>query len=79
MRKGLVVACRVLGGLLLVVAFALMAMGYYQTWITEGFAGIQRLFNPFNISNFVMTILVLAPGAGLLVLGEKIRKGGEGE
>ena len=68
--------CIVLGGLLLVPAFVWIAVGYYQTWLTEGFQGLNRLLSPYNIYNLIMTLLVLAPGVGLIALGEKIRKGG---
>ncbi|WP_157046194.1 hypothetical protein [Geotalea uraniireducens] len=39
----------------------------------EGFSGVQNLLSPFNVANYIVTIITLAPGIGLLMLSEKLQ------
>lgn len=41
--------------------------------MSEGFSGVQRLLSPFNISNWIVTVITLAPGIGALIWADKIK------
>ena len=64
--------CKVLGYIWLVLAGLLILVGIIGVWMKEGFSGIQDLLSPFNIANYIVTIITLAPGIGLLMLSEKL-------
>ena len=49
-------------------------VGYGGVWMSEGFSGVQRLLSPFNISNWIITIITLAPGIVSLILAAKIKQ-----
>lgn len=68
-----IIACKVLGYIWVILAGLLMLGGIIGAWMTEGFAGVQRLLSPFNIVNWVVTVVTLAPGIGLLTLSERLR------
>jgi len=42
-------------------------------WIHSGFAKVQYILSPFNISNYVVTIVVFSPGFLFLWLSEKTK------
>ena len=71
-RNALAKLCTVLGGVLLLGGFGLIVIGLIGIWMTEGFASVLQTMSPFNIYNYIMVVLVLAPGFGLLALAEKI-------
>ena len=71
-RQAISLVLKALGGLLLLLAFGLILVGLIGIWMEEGFSGIQRTLSPYNVVNFLVTIAVLAPGAGLFALGSKI-------
>ena len=54
-------------------AATLILLGYASIWWFEGFGKLQEVLNPFNVWNVIAVILTLAPGFGLLKLGERIR------
>jgi len=39
----------------------------------DGFSGVQDLLSPFNVANWIVTVVTLAPGIGLLMLSEKLQ------
>lgn len=68
--------CKVLGYIWLVLAGGLILIGTLGVWLKEGFSGVQELLSPFNIANWLLTVITLAPGIGLLMLSEKLEKKG---
>ena len=39
----------------------------------EGFSGVQTLLSPFNVANWIVTVLTLVPGIGALALVSKLQ------
>lgn len=66
-------ACKVLGYIWLILASLLILSGIIGVWMKEGFSGVQELLSPFNIINWIVTLITLAPGLVLLKLAEKLK------
>jgi hypothetical protein len=65
-------AVTVLGWVLLVAGAGLVLLGLAGIALTDGvWAAIQTL-SPFNIANFVVTVITLAPGLLLITWGQKL-------
>ena len=64
---------KIIGYIWLVLAGPLILVGIYGVWMKEGFSGVQNLMSPFNVTNYIVMIITLAPGIGLLVLSEKLK------
>lgn len=65
-------AVTVLGWVLLVAGAGLVMFGLAGIAMTDGvWAAIQTL-SPFNIANFVVTVIALAPGILLITWGQKL-------
>lgn len=63
-------ASKVLGYIWLALAGFLILAAIIGVWMKEGFSGVQDLLSPFNVVNWIVTIITLAPGLGLLTLSE---------
>ena len=63
----------VLGKIWIWVAAALIIFGYASIWWFEGFSKLQEILSPFNIWNYIAVVITVAPGFGLLKLGEWMR------
>jgi len=61
-----------LGWVLLVAGMGLIGMGLYGIWLSDGFWAAAETLNPFNVANFLLTIVTLAPGLLLIALGNKL-------
>jgi len=66
--------CKVFGYVWLTLAGILILIGIVGVWMKEGFSGVQELLSPFNIANWLVTIVTLAPGVGLLMLSERLEQ-----
>lgn len=67
------IVCKVLGYIWLVLAGLLILVGIAGVWMKERFSGVQDLLSPFNVANYIVTIITLAPGIGLLMLSNKLQ------
>jgi len=65
-------ALRAFGYVWLVLAGLLILVGIVGVWMKEGFGGVQTLLSPFNIANWFVTVLTLAPGIAALMWADKI-------
>lgn len=65
--------CEVIGYIWLVLAGLLIFAGIIGVWMNEGFSGVQDLLSPFNVENYIVTAITLAPGIGLLMLSDKLQ------
>ncbi len=63
---------KVFGFIWLVLASLLILTGIVGVWMKEGFSGVQDLLSPFNVANYIVTIITLTPGIGLLMLSAKL-------
>jgi hypothetical protein len=67
-------ALRVFGYVWLVLAVLLILVGIVGEWMKEGFGGVQELLSPFNLANWFVTALTLAPGIGALMWANKLEE-----
>lgn len=58
----------------LTAAMLLILTGIVGIWIEGGFSAVQDLLSPFNVVNFIVTTITLAPGLGALVWAEKLKE-----
>ena len=68
-----ITTCKVLGYIWIIVALLFIFTGIVGVWMDEGFSGVQQLLSPFNIANWIVTVITLAPGMGLLMLSRKLQ------
>ncbi len=54
-------------------AALLILAGIAGTWMKGGFSAVQELLSPFNVVNWVVTVITLAPGLGALVWADKFK------
>jgi hypothetical protein len=57
----------------LAVAGIVISIGIIGVWMKSGFSAVQELLSPFNITNFLLTFLPLAPGIGALIWAETLQ------
>ena len=62
-----------IGNVLFYGAAAVIAALILYGWYQNGFGWVQDTLSPFNVWNWLATVIVLAPGMGLIMLGEKLR------
>tara|TARA_B100000315_G_C14453885_1_gene530451 strand:+ start:734 stop:985 length:252 start_codon:yes stop_codon:yes gene_type:complete len=43
-------------------------------FLDEGFVKIQEILSPFNVANYIVTVITLAPGLGLIMWSNKIKE-----
>lgn len=72
MKYGIVIL-KVFGYLWLTLAVIIIIIGTAGVWMKDGFSGVQQLLSPFNVANWVLTIIVLAPGLGAIALANKFK------
>lgn len=68
-----IVLLKVFGYIWLTAAVLLILAGIAGVWMKGGFSAVQELLSPFNVVNFVVTVITLAPGLGALTLAEKLK------
>jgi hypothetical protein len=64
----------VVGWILLWAGAAFVIVGIVLTWYYGGFSKVQEIMDPFNVSQYIMTVVVLAPGFALIQLGEWLQR-----
>jgi hypothetical protein len=69
-----VIILKSFGYIWLTLATILILLGIIGVWMKEGFSGVQSLLSPFNIINWILTVLTLAPGLGALALASKLQE-----
>lgn len=65
--------CKVLGYIWLILAGLFILVGIVGVWMKDGFSGVQTLLSPLNILNYIVMLLTLAPGIGLLMVSDKLQ------
>ena len=63
----------VIGKVYLFLASLFIIVNLVFIFLNEGFGKIQEIMSPFNLPNFILTIITLAPGLGLMMWSEKIK------
>ena len=62
----------VLGNIWLVLGCILILVGLVGILITDGFWKLAETLSPFNIINYIVTILILVPDIAMKILSEKL-------
>lgn len=70
--KILAVVLKVFAYVWLIAAALLILVGIIGTWIKGGFSSVQKLMSPFNIVNYVLIAITLAPGIAALAWADRI-------
>jgi len=65
---------KALGYLWLVAAGLIILIGIVGVWITEGFSEIPGSLSLFHAANWVVMMVAVVPGVGLLMLAAKLRE-----
>lgn len=47
-------------------------IGIAGTWMKGGFSAVQELMSPFNVVNWVVMVITLAPGLGALAWAKNL-------
>lgn len=71
--KFLSILFKVLGYIWLVLAVIIILIGIGAVWMKQGFSAVQEILSPFNFANWILTLLTIAPGIGLLMISNKLR------
>ena len=72
MKVGIVLL-KTFGYIWLTAATLLILAGIAGTWMKGGFTAVQELLSPFNVVNWIVTAITLAPGIGALVWADKLK------
>jgi len=64
----------IFGYIWLILASLFIIVGIVGVWMNEGFSGVQELLSPFNVVNWIVTVLTLAPGLGALTWANKLQE-----
>lgn len=67
-------ALKVFGYIWCILAILAILVGTIGVWMSEGFSGVQRLLSPFNIWNWGLMMVTLAPGIGAIIWSDKIKE-----
>jgi hypothetical protein len=56
----------------LVLAGLFIVCNLVLAWYFEGFSKVQEIMSPFNVVNFVVVLITLAPGIAAHMLAERL-------
>ena len=59
-----------LGIVLMWIAGIVIGVSMLWGWYKFGFGWVQDTFSPFNLYNFIATVIALSPGIGFTMAGE---------
>ena len=68
-----IVVLKVFGYIWLTGFVLLILAGIAGTWMKGGFSAVQDLLSPFNVVNWVVTVITLAPGLGALAWANNLK------
>jgi hypothetical protein len=63
---------KVFGYIWVTLAAILILAGTVSVWMNGGSSAVQELLSPFNIINWVVMVITLAPGIGAFMWAEKL-------
>jgi hypothetical protein len=66
-------ACKAAGYLWLVMAGFILLVGIVGTWITEGVSAVPGSLSLLHVANWVVLLVAILPGLGLLLLASKLK------
>ncbi len=74
MDRVLTIFFYVWGGLFVAVNVVGIIGQFYLYGLAEGVSYIQEVYSPFNITNFVLSVVVLSPAIGAYYWRDRFRK-----
>lgn len=69
-----IVILKVFGYLWTTLTGLVILVGIAGVWMKSGFSAVQDLLSPFNVVNWLVTAVTLAPGIASLMWAEKLKK-----
>ena len=69
-----IIVLKVFGYIWLVGAGVLIMIGMIGAWMKNGFSGLQELLSPYNVVNWLVTAITLAPGLGALMWAKNLEE-----
>jgi hypothetical protein len=76
--KAWILILKIFGLVWFTAAGILIFIGILGIWLKGGFSAVQELLSPFNVINWIVTMITLSPGIGALLLVEKLKAKGSG-
>jgi len=61
-----------------VLAGCFILLNLLSIWYFQGFARLQEIMSPFNVVNFIVTLITLSPGIGAYLLAQKFERQQDG-
>ena len=65
---------KVFGYIWITLGIILILIGIAGTWMKGGFAAVQQLMSPFNVVNWIVMVITVAPGLGALIWAQKLKE-----
>lgn len=72
--KAWIMVLKIFGYIWLTFAVMVIGASILWIWIKEGFSEVQEILSPFNVINWAVTLIALAPGLGALMWAAKLEK-----
>lgn len=63
---------KVFGYVWVTIGVIAILIGIAGTWMKGGFSAVQDLMSPFNVVNWVVMVITLAPGFGALAWAKNL-------
>ena len=67
-----IVVLKIFGYIWVTLGIVLILIGIAGTWMKGGFSAVQELMSPFNVVNWVVMVITLAPGLGALAWAKNL-------
>jgi hypothetical protein len=69
-----IIILKAFGYIWLIAAVILILVGLYGIWLKGGFSAVQEILSPFNVINWVATLITVAPGLGAIAWANKLKE-----
>lgn len=70
--KFLIAALKIFGVIWVFLALVLIVVSLIFVWMNSGFSEVQKILSPFNLINWLVTVITFAPGVAAIVWAGKL-------
>lgn len=70
--KYFIYALKVFGYIWVTLSFIVILVSLAFVWMKSGFSAVQEIMSPYNLINFIVTAITLAPGIAALMWADKL-------
>lgn len=70
--KFFITALKVFGYIWVTLSFIVILVSLAFIWMKSGFSAVQEIMSPFNLINWIVTAITLAPGMAALMWANKL-------